>query len=172
MTEYRSELTAIARKEITRPLRIALQRDLIKKGDRILDYGSGKSIDADYLSTLGLETVKYDKYYYPESPTGTFDVILCIYVLNVVTPEEQKKIVNEMMSVLNPYGIIIIAVRSPEEITREATKHHWSVRFPGYVTSRGTYQVGMDDTVLSLLFKPYPGDVRQIGENTYVFTAG
>jgi len=166
---YKPELTAIARKEITRPLRIALQKDLIKRGDRVLDYGAGKSIDADYLSRLGLETVKYDKHYYPESPIGKFDVILCIYVLNVIPPHEQEEAIVEMMSALEPYGIIIIAVRSPEEITREAMAHNWSAQRPGYITSRGTYQMGLDENDLIRLVRHYPGTIFQKDANVYVY---
>ena len=168
--EYRPELTAIVRKEITRPLRIALEHGLIKKTDRVLDYGSGKSMDCAYLDKNGITCIRYDRYYQPERPVGMFDVIMCTYVLNVVPPQEQEAIVTDMMSLLKPFGRIVIAVRTPSEILREATEHHWECQPSGYITSRGTYQIGIDENdLIRLLVRNYPGGILQIDANVYVY---
>ena len=67
----KSHLTAIKRTKLSVPI-----RGLDLKGKRVLDYGCGRGSDADLLGAD-----KYDPYYFPERPTGKYDVILCTYVL-------------------------------------------------------------------------------------------
>ena len=46
----------------------------------MLDFGCGRGTDA---ATYGMDA--YDPYWRPEKPTGPYDTIVCIYVLNVVS---------------------------------------------------------------------------------------
>lgn len=71
-----------------------------------LDYGCGKGFDADYY---GIE--KYDPYYFPEYPTKLYDVVVCNYVLNVVSEQEEAKILTRVFSLLKATGIGIFSVR-------------------------------------------------------------
>lgn len=88
---------------------------------RMLDYGCGKGQDADHY---GLE--KYDPYYFPTRPVGKFYFIFCNYVLNVVSVEEEKKIIDDILSLLSDGGKAFVSVRR-------------DVKEDGF-TDKGTYQ--------------------------------
>lgn len=116
--------TAIHRKALSAPMRHLLNNNLIV-GDTKLDYGCGRGFDADYL-----KMAKYDPNHGPhivDVPTNGFDLITCIYVLNVIESKvERDKVVNHIKSLLSPNGIAYICVR--RDIKKEG------------VTTLGTWQ--------------------------------
>ena len=59
-------------------------------------------------------------------PSGKFATILCNYVLNVLPPEEESSVLDDIRSKLTPGGVAYIAVR--RDLKAEGT------------TSKGTYQ--------------------------------
>ena len=119
-----SHLTAIHRKKPSLPLRFLLsdkeRAKAIRSGPTI-DWGCGRGADASFLGCR-----KYDPYWSPEMPKGKFACILCFYVLNVISEEEQEVILNQMRKKLRKGGVIFIAVR------RDMNE--------SYVSSRGTSQ--------------------------------
>jgi len=102
--EDKSHLTAITRKRVSTPCNWLSKKELLK--GRCLDYGCGKGKDAD---TLGME--KYDPYHFPQLPTGKFDTITCIYVLNVVQERERSEILRNISKYLAVGGKAYLAVR-------------------------------------------------------------
>lgn len=86
-----------------------------------LDYGCGKGSDA---AITGLAV--YDPHFFPVKPQGKFNLITCIYVLNVLLPAEQVKVVQEVEDLLAPGGVAYFAVR------RDVSPQGW--------TKRGTWQ--------------------------------
>jgi SAM-dependent methyltransferase len=93
--------TAISRKEPPEPLKWLHDNNYIK--GRAFDFGSGRGC------WFGMEC--YDPYYRPQMPEGKFDTITCIYVLNVVTEEEQGSIIENIRKILKPNGQAYFAVR-------------------------------------------------------------
>jgi len=73
---------------------------------RCLDYGCGRGRDADTYVLEG-----YDPAWRPQRPTGTFDTILCTYVLNVVDEVVQEAILDDLKGLLSPGGKAYISVR-------------------------------------------------------------
>lgn len=78
----------------------------LEGGYRILDYGSGRGEDADYL---GAE--EYDPHWYPQEPEGKFVLIFCTYVLNVVEREERARILHRLDELAAPSSCIYVTVR-------------------------------------------------------------
>ena len=99
-----SKSTAISRTKLSRPT--IWLRDNFKLYGRCLDYGCGRGFDA---VNLGLEA--YDPYWGDEMPSGSFDTIICIYVLNVVTEELQQSVIKDIENHLSPGGLAYFAVR-------------------------------------------------------------
>lgn len=94
-----------------------------KAKGRILDFGCGYGFDANYFGWQ-----KYDKFHFPEYPTGKFDTIFCFYVLNVLdTKYKRQKVLREIKNLLAVGGIAYIAVRRDKDCNNT---------FRG----RGTYQ--------------------------------
>lgn len=102
-------LTAIKRNDLSVPVRYLLQHNLLK--GRILDFGCGFGYDTDELKRRGYDIVGYDDYYQKKYPEGKFDTIFCVYVLNVLEPYAQAKVMMEVSYLLSPKGTAYFAVR-------------------------------------------------------------
>jgi diadenosine tetraphosphate (Ap4A) HIT family hydrolase len=89
-------------------------RELLKQGlitGRVLDFGCGLGLDGKFLRDRGFEVTDYDPYYAPNYPSGQFETILCIYVLNVLLPEEQSYVLMAVSELLSKNGRAFFAVR-------------------------------------------------------------
>lgn len=104
-----SHLTAKERDSLSFPARILLKKNLFQ-GD-VLDFGCGLGKDVELLKAKGINITGYDKHYFPEYPLKRFDTIICIYVLNVLLPEEQATVLMELSQLIKPTGSAYIAVR-------------------------------------------------------------
>jgi len=100
----KSHLTAIKRNKLSLPMAYLQKQGLLK--GRILDFGCGRGDDANHL-----DLDKYDPYYFPDCIKGVYSTITCIYVLNVLTKQEIKKVLRNMAAHLSPHGKIYITVR-------------------------------------------------------------
>jgi len=96
--------TALKRDKPSKPLTVLKDLKLLK-GD-LLDYGCGQGFDAGYF-----EMDKYDPYYSPDHPKSKYDTITCVYVLNVLHPNKEKDVLNDIKSLLKKSGVAYIAVR-------------------------------------------------------------
>jgi len=104
-----SHLTAKERNNLSFPARIIKERGLLV--GEVLDFGCGFGKDVEILASQGINIEGYDKHYFPLFPGKKFDTILCFYVLNVLLPEEQAKVLLEISSLLKPCGKAYFAVR-------------------------------------------------------------
>jgi len=120
--EY-SRYTARGRKEASTPLKVLLEKGLIPRDAKILDFGCGRGADVQALRELGYDAYGYDPYWPPWDDESilvknTYDVVLCFYVLNVLTPRERVEVLKTIWRVLKPWGKLYVAVRSVKEGTR------------------------------------------------------
>ncbi|MCH7414566.1 HIT domain-containing protein [Belliella sp. R4-6] len=104
-----SHLTAKERDRISFPARMLFEKGMLK--GEILDFGCGFGKDVEILKKGNLDVSGYDKHYFPNYPEKKFDTIICFYVLNVLLPEEQSKVLMEVSSLLKPNGKAYFAVR-------------------------------------------------------------
>jgi diadenosine tetraphosphate (Ap4A) HIT family hydrolase/very-short-patch-repair endonuclease len=104
-----SHLTAKERDKESFPVRWLYQQGLIK--GKTLDFGCGFGKDVTFLTQNGINTTGYDKYYAPEYPTEKFDMLLCVYVLNVLLPEEQAEVMMSVSELLKATGRAYFVVR-------------------------------------------------------------
>jgi 2-polyprenyl-3-methyl-5-hydroxy-6-metoxy-1,4-benzoquinol methylase len=90
---------------------------------KMLDFGCGRGYDADAFGMF-----QYDPHYEPIMPEGTFDTVVCNYVLNVIpSPTERDATIALLRGKLSPGGIGFITVRNDSR-----NLNGW--------TSRGTWQ--------------------------------
>ena len=115
-----SHLTAKERDAISFPARHVLNKGLLK--GEILDFGCGFGKDVEVLKDKGLDIIGYDKHHFPTYPQKKFDTIICFYVLNVLMPEEQARVLMEVSSLLKPTGKAYFAVR--RDIVYEGFRTH------------------------------------------------
>lgn len=128
MENLYSYLTAISRRTLSLPAKTLYQKGLVI--GRVLDYGCGRGADVFLLRVNGVEIEAYDPHYQPIMPLGQFDTILCTYVLNVLLPEEQQAVLEDVRTRLTPSGVAYFTVR--RDIQREGWR--W------YNATKQTYQ--------------------------------
>jgi len=166
--------TAIARKKPSKPAQILIkQKKEILEGARILDFGCGKSIDAEYISKVSKCKLieKYDPgfgYYAKEEWKEPFDVILCFYVLNVLPMNIRQLIASAVNDIVCKGGFIIIAVRED----RSAIQKSWIPFDDGWWTAKNTFQtffyLNDNDKKLFILFPHY--EFNRLGRATWLLT--
>ena len=118
--EDNSKYTAIKREKPSFPLNVLLKNDAIK--GKVLDFGCGHGVDADFLVKKGFEVEKYDPNFFPDYPDEKFDTIICFYVLNVLEKEQEYKILAQVSSLLKSEGKAYFAVR--RDINKEGKRFH------------------------------------------------
>lgn len=123
-----SHLTAKERDAISFPARFVWRQGLLK--GEILDFGCGFGKDVEVLKEKGLDIYGYDKFHFPTYPQKKFDTIICFYVLNVLMPEEQARVLMEVSSLLKPSGKAYFAVR--RDIVYEGFRIHKIHQKPTY----------------------------------------
>lgn len=121
-------LTAKERDKLSFPAKWLKERNLLN--GKILDFGCGLGSDVDLLRREGFSAQGYDKYYQPEFPKEKFDTIMCIYVLNVLMPEEQANVLMDVSTLLKPSGKAYFVVR--RDIKYEGFRMHKIHKKPTY----------------------------------------
>jgi hypothetical protein len=129
-----SARTAIQRKGPSLPARWISSRGYLS-GYRCLDYGCGRGQDARWLGIEG-----YDPAYQPGRPVGPYNVILCTYVLNTVTPEEQRYIMGRIGFLLTPNGTAYLTVRRDIPEAGTATQRYVRLALES-VRRTATYEI-------------------------------
>lgn len=124
-----SHLTAIERISLSFPAQFLLDKNQLQ--GKVLDFGCGLGNDVKLLQKQGFDIVGYDPYYFPQYPNNKFDTIICFYVLNVLFPEEQSKVIMEVSHLLKPGGKAYYAVR--RDLKKEGFREH-------YIYKKLTYQ--------------------------------
>lgn len=126
----KAHLTAISRRTVSKPMQaIATVVPIFFKRGTTLDYGCGRGYDADEFCMA-----KYDPHYFPVMPIGSFEMITCNYVLNVIeSVVEKARVIRDIQAMLTDTGCAYITVRNDH-------------RSLNGITSRGTWQ---DLTILS-----------------------
>lgn len=156
------ERTAIARAGPSAPLVLALPHSKAIHG-RVLDWGAGHGADLPLLNTVAEEVCPYDPHYFPELPTGLFDYVQIVYVLNVLTPKTRLSCLKRAIAHLKPGGELMVAVRGRSDVNRAALKGDWKPHEDGWLTSRDTFQRGfVPREVVDLASKEFNFDRAQV----------
>ena len=121
-------LTAKERKYLSFPARYLFDNNYLF--GEVLDFGCGFGNDVRILQKRGLNIIGYDKHYFPEYPKKKFDTIMCIYVLNVLMPEEQTDVLIEVSSLLKTTGKAFFVVR--RDLSYEGFRIHKVHHKPTY----------------------------------------
>jgi len=138
----RAEKTAIARTQPSYPTSHFVKVLKRQGAKRILDWGCGRGRDVDWLTRQGYEVFGYDPHFKPVMPTGTYDAVICNYVLCVLPPDKRDDVFRLMLPHLKKDGLLCAAVRPKHEVDRWAKKSGWTKSWDGWETGAGTFQKG------------------------------
>ena len=128
--------TAIARSELSRPVKFALADGLLKGEKHLFDYGCGYGGDLVRLDAMGIPASGWDPVHKPNAALQQAPVVNIGYVVNVIEdPVEREEALQKAWSLAE--SVLIVSAR----LTSEARALGDTTEFAdGCLTSRGTFQ--------------------------------
>lgn len=120
--------TAINRNKLSAPAKWLFDNGKMK--GTILDYGCGKGDIFRYYLLRWTHGDQYDPNFFPERPSGTFDIVYCGYVLCVMPKDKWDVVIQDIKTFLEPEGVAYLVVR--RDIKKEG------------LTSKGTEQYNVE----------------------------
>ena len=127
--------TAIKRYDLSKPVKIALDRGVILKKHTFFDYGCGHGMDIEALSGLGFEASGWDPAFRPDASKEEADIVNLGYVLNVIEkPEERIEALRGAFSLVRRAMIVSTLVAGQE------TDAHTQPFRDGFITKTNTFQ--------------------------------
>jgi DNA phosphorothioation-associated putative methyltransferase len=127
--------TAIKRYDLSRPVKILLERGLLRKKDTFFDYGCGHGMDIEALSHLGYQASGWDPCFRPNAARTRASVVNLGYVLNVIEePQERLTALGEAYSLAERLLLVSSMV-----VGQENSAHTRPYR-DGYLTKTNTFQ--------------------------------
>ena len=82
---------AMHRKELSRPVRIALEAELFSEGTTFFDYGCGHGRDITEIRDRGYSSAGWDPYYLNDAPLVAADIVNLGYVINVIENLQERR---------------------------------------------------------------------------------
>lgn len=127
--------TAIKRYDLSKPIKIALDRGVLLKKHTFFDYGCGHGMDVEALAGLGFQASGWDPAFRPDSPKEEADIVNLGYVLNVIEePDERIEALRGAFALAKRALVVSTLVAGQE--TAAHSRHYRD----GFVTKTNTFQ--------------------------------
>ena len=128
--------TALARKNMSRPVRLALEDGIISQSVTVFDYGCGRGSDVDRLRGLGVAAKGWDPVFLPASRRSPADIVNLGYVVNVIEDAAERANVLREAWRLSRRVLVVSARTSGDDDMGGDRKRYGD----GVVTRLGTFQ--------------------------------
>jgi DNA phosphorothioation-associated putative methyltransferase len=128
-------LTAMARTDASRPIKIAVEHGVLRPSSDFFDYGCGRGADVRWLKSSGWRARGWDPVHLPRARRTSSATVAITYVLNVIEDLEERREALVSAWVLAEKVLVVSA-----RLTDERDQAHSRPRSDGWVTSRGTFQ--------------------------------
>ncbi|MHC5670584.1 DNA phosphorothioation-associated putative methyltransferase [Nostoc sp.] len=133
--EIERHRAAIARTDLSRPVRLAIEWAILNQDTTFFDYGCGYGGDVERVGNLGYTSAGWDPYYHPDVLHTAADVVNLGYVLNVIEdPEERRQSLRQAWELT--HKVLIVAA----QILINAPSKTQLAYNDGIVTRRNTFQ--------------------------------
>jgi DNA phosphorothioation-associated putative methyltransferase len=126
---------AIVRKELSRPVRLAVEADLFAPHTTFFDYGCGYGGDVKRIGERGYLSSGWDPYYSPDTSPAEADIVNLGYVINVIedTTERREALIEAWQLTRQ---VLIVSAQILVD-----TRHRGLIAYgDGIITSRNTFQ--------------------------------
>jgi hypothetical protein len=114
--------TALARYDLSKPVKGLLEHGLLTRGTTVLDYGCGQGADVAGLNALGFQTIGWDPVHRPDGPKKPADVVNLGFVLNVIEDPVER-----VEALIDAYGLakrlLIVSASDQEALILDCTSH-------------------------------------------------
>lgn len=127
--------TALSRRELSRPLKLALADGLLSPDDTVFDYGCGRGDDLRNLQQRGIKCSGWDPEHYPEGRRIRASIINLGYVVNVIEDQGERKCTLQEAWSLAEKALIVAAQLDVHSKLRYRESYE-----DGFVTKRDTFQ--------------------------------
>ncbi len=127
---------AIYRTDLSRPTKLALEFEIIKKKTTFFDYGCGHGGDVKRLADMNVKSAGWDPYYNPDARLKSADVVNLGYVLNVIEDTEER-----LESLVNAWKLAkkVLIVAAQVLVSTISSKNQLAYG-DGVLTRRNTFQ--------------------------------
>ncbi len=88
--EIERHRAAIYRTDLSRPIKLAVEFEIINTSTTFFDYGCGHATDVEKLKNMGIASAGWDPYYKPDAPLNSADVVNLGYILNVIEDTQER----------------------------------------------------------------------------------
>lgn len=127
--------TAIKRYNFSKPVKLALDSNILNSKTTFFDYGCGHGDDIKLLKSLGLKSEGWDPVHRPKSKLLKSDVVNLGYVLNVIEEKDERNdVISNAWKLTNK--VLIVSCRLVHEIKDNSFKSYKD----GFFTKTGTFQ--------------------------------
>ncbi|MDJ1184693.1 DNA phosphorothioation-associated putative methyltransferase [Roseofilum casamattae] len=126
---------AIARQEISRPVRLALEAELFAPETTFFDYGCGRGRDIKEVTKRGFIGSGWDPYYQPDTPLIEADIVNLGYIINVIEDQQERREALVQAWKLTK-GVLIV---SAQVLISEVSDGRMAYE-DGVITQRNTFQ--------------------------------
>ncbi|MBW4554512.1 MAG: DNA phosphorothioation-associated putative methyltransferase [Trichormus sp. ATA11-4-KO1] len=133
--EIERHRAAIARNDISRPVRLAIEWAILNQDTSFFDYGCGYGGDVQRVGNLGYTSAGWDPYYFPHESITSADVVNLGYVLNVIEDQEERR-----QSLIKAWEITQKVLIVAAQVLINASSKTQIAYSDGIVTRRNTFQ--------------------------------
>jgi DNA phosphorothioation-associated putative methyltransferase len=89
--EIERHRAAIARTDLSKPVRLAIESAILSKDTTFFDYGCGHGGDVNRTTNQGYTSTGWDPYYQPHNPLISADIVNLGYVINVIEDPVERR---------------------------------------------------------------------------------
>lgn len=123
------------RAEISRPVALAVEDEVIRSNRSFFDFGCGRGTDVAVLSASGIDATGWDPVHFADAEKSRASVVNLGYVVNVIEdPEERRETLRLAWQLATT--VLIVAARLDWDVK---TTHALPFR-DGILTAKGTFQ--------------------------------
>ncbi|MBE9008497.1 DNA phosphorothioation-associated putative methyltransferase [Fortiea sp. LEGE XX443] len=133
--EIERHRAAIARTEISRPVRLAIEWAILNQDTTFFDYGCGYGGDVQRVANLGYTSTGWDPYYYPDEQITPADIVNLGYIVNVIEDIEERS-----QSLIKAWELTRKVLIVAAQVLINAPSKAQLAYNDGIVTSRNTFQ--------------------------------
>ena len=128
--------TAIVRGTLSRPVRLAIDLELIVADSTFFDYGCGRGEDVSGLADAGVHATGWDPHFNPDAQRTSAEVVNLGYVINVIAdPTERRDAALDAWKLTEK--VLIVSARLDIERRKLSGCR---VHGDGFLTGHGTFQ--------------------------------
>jgi len=94
----------------------------------VLDYGAGKGTLGPYLKRLGIEYAAYDPVTFPKKPSGRFDLVVCLDVMEHIEEAFVPAVMAEIWGYTNIAMFCVVNTRASSKTLSDGRNAHITER--------------------------------------------